>query len=95
MGATGMEGCFTLDGEIALSRSFCRRMHETADPSGMETGSPIWMHWHNESSEADCEEVISEKSENDDEESGKRSVPNIVETLTILDNICQCPELDN
>ena len=43
----------------------------------------------------DCEEVVSEESEGDDEESRKRSVPNTVQTLTMLDNICQCPELDN
>ena len=44
---------------------------------------------------ADCEEVVSEESEGDGEESRKRSVPNTVQTLTMLDNICQCPELDN
>ena len=43
---------------------------------------------------ADCE-VVSEESEGDDEESRKKSVPNTVQTLTMLNNICQCPELDN
>ena len=45
--------------------------------------------------EACCEEVVSKEREHDDGESGMRSVSNMVETLTMLDNICQCPELGN
>ena len=42
------------------------------------------------------EEVVLEESDDDEEtESGKRSFPNIVETLAMLDRICQCPALDN
>ena len=42
------------------------------------------------------EEVVLEEGDDDKEtESGKRSFPNIVETLAMLDRICQCPALDN
>ena len=42
------------------------------------------------------EEVVLEENDDDEEtESGKRSFPNIVETLAMLDRICQCPALDN
>ena len=43
--------------------------------------------------EVDCEKVVSKKSKDGDEKSRKKSVPNIMDTLTMLSNICQCPEL--
>lgn len=46
-------------------------------------------------SEMDCEEVVSKEIEDGDKESRKKSVTNIMVTLTMLNNICQCPELDN
>ena len=45
--------------------------------------------------EVDCEEVVSKEIEDGDKESIKTSVPNNIDTLTMLNNICQCPELDN
>ena len=43
----------------------------------------------------DCEEVVSKEIEDGDKESRKKSVTNIMVTLTMLNNICRCPELDN
>lgn len=95
-------GCLNLVHELCLDL-YVDEYVESVPTAKFSFGTKVLV-WRQESqfecidivtrSKADCKEVASKENKKD-KKSSNRSIPNIMETLSLLGNLCQSQELHN